>query len=94
VVIYGIGSIVKNRYSQLQLALILLLKQQYDFIGEIYINDPILSELEYSVMTALGCIWIKCNENGRRHAYKPTIFYIPHCTLLMMKNFLGENIKP
>lgn len=94
VIVYGLGSIDKKNKSQFQLALILLLKEQHNCIGEIYVYDPIFSELEYNVMTTFGCTRIKYNEEGRRQASKPTIFYMPKCSLDLMNNVLEANIKP
>lgn len=94
IVAYGLGRIWCCHKSQLQLALILLLKEHYSFIGDMYVFDPVLTDLEYDAMEKFGCVRIKYNEIGRRHAYRPTIFYMPHCHPILFDNVLRANIEP
>lgn len=90
-VIYGIGSIQSYEASRLQLSLAISLKRSFDWIGEIELFDPIISLTESKVLTSLGCSVLSVNEQGRRRAVKPTLFFMPHCEADLYNNLLEEN---
>ncbi|KAF5726010.1 putative Protein SENSITIVITY TO RED LIGHT REDUCED [Tripterygium wilfordii] len=90
-VVYGIGSIEAYEAPRFQLSLALLMKRKFSWIGDIEVFDPILSATEMRVMEALGCSVLSVNEQGRRHAVKPTLFYMPHCEANLYDNLLQVN---
>ncbi|KAL0397630.1 UNVERIFIED_CONTAM: protein SENSITIVITY TO RED LIGHT REDUCED 1 [Sesamum calycinum] len=90
-VIYGIGSIESFEPPRLQLSLALLMKRKFDWIGAVEIFDPIISLTESKVLTSLGCSVLSINEQGRRLALKPTMFFMPHCEAELYDNLLEAN---
>ncbi|KAM5573855.1 protein SENSITIVITY TO RED LIGHT REDUCED 1 [Rosa sericea] len=90
-VIYGIGSIESYESPRLQLSLAILLKRRFNWIGDIEVFDPILSSTESRVLEALGCSVLSINEQGRREAKKPTMFFMPHCEAELYDNLLQAN---
>jgi hypothetical protein len=54
-VIYGIGSIELYEPPRLQLSIAMLMKRDFNWIGNIEVFDPILSATESRVLEALGC---------------------------------------
>ncbi|KAL6327403.1 hypothetical protein AAG906_019716 [Vitis piasezkii] len=79
-VVYGIGSIESYEPPRLQLSLAILLKRKLSWIGDIEVLDPILSVTE-----------LEFNEQGRRHASKPTPFFMPHCEAELYDNLVQAN---
>ncbi|KAJ4831167.1 hypothetical protein Tsubulata_025739 [Turnera subulata] len=92
-VIYGIGSIESYETPRFQLSVALLLKKRFSWIGDIEVFDPILSATESRVLEAFGCSVLSINEQGRRQAIKPTLFYMPHCEAQLYDNLLRANWK-
>ncbi|RZC71281.1 hypothetical protein C5167_034480 [Papaver somniferum] len=92
-VIYGIGSIDSYETPRLQLALAILIKRRFDWIGDIEVFYPVLSKTESSVLEALGCSVLSVNEQGRRQVLKPTMFFMPHCEAVLYDNLLQANWK-
>ncbi|KAL7083723.1 hypothetical protein ACP275_14G180400 [Erythranthe tilingii] len=90
-VIYGIGSIESFESPRLQLGLAILIKRKLDWIGEIQVFDPIISTTESKVLTSLGCSVLSVNEQGRRKAIEPTLFFMPHCEAELYDNLLEAN---
>nr|GMD67570.1 protein SENSITIVITY TO RED LIGHT REDUCED 1 [Ipomoea batatas] len=90
-VIYGIGSIESYEPPRLQLSLAILMKREFSWIGEMEVFDPIISLTESKVLTALGCSVLSINEDGRRQALKPTLFFMPHCEAELYDNLLQAN---
>ncbi|KAL8551319.1 hypothetical protein ACS0TY_000416 [Phlomoides rotata] len=90
-VIYGIGSVESFEPPRLQLSLAILMKRSFDWIGEIEVFDPIISLTESKVLTSLGCTVLSVNEQGRRQALKPTLFFMPHCEADLYDNLLEAN---
>ncbi|KAK8661962.1 hypothetical protein V6N13_091550 [Hibiscus sabdariffa] len=90
-VIYGIGSIESHETPRLQLSLALLMKRKFSWIGDIEVFDPVLSATESQVLEALGCSVLSVNEQGRREAKKPTLFFMPHCEAELYNNLLQAN---
>ncbi|KAL0429179.1 UNVERIFIED_CONTAM: protein SENSITIVITY TO RED LIGHT REDUCED 1 [Sesamum radiatum] len=68
-----------------------LMKRKFDWIGAIEIFDPIISLTESKVLTSLGCSVLSINEQGRRLALKPTMFFMPHCEAELYDNLLEAN---
>lgn len=90
-VIYGIGSIESFESPRLQLSLAILMKRNLDWIGEMEIFDPIISLTESKVMEELGCRVLSVNEQGRREAVDPILFFMPHCEVELYDNLLKTN---
>ncbi|XP_059651984.1 protein SENSITIVITY TO RED LIGHT REDUCED 1 [Cornus florida] len=90
-VIYGIGSIESYEPPRLQLCLAILMKRKFRWVGEIEVFDPIISVTESRVLKALGCSVLSVNEQGRRQALKPMLFYMPHCEAELYDNLLQAN---
>ncbi|XP_058103906.1 protein SENSITIVITY TO RED LIGHT REDUCED 1 [Magnolia sinica] len=93
-VIYGIGSIGSYDPSRLQLALAILLQRDFDWIGRIEIFDPVISAVESRVMAALDCSVLSVDEQGRRAAEEPTLFFMPHCEAVLYDNLIEANWRP
>ena len=90
-VIYGIGSIESYETPRFQLSLAILMKRKFCWIGDIEVFDPILSATESRVLESLGCSVLSVNEQGRRRATKPMLFYMPHCEAGLYNNLLQAN---
>lgn len=90
-VIYGIGSIESFEPPRLQLSLAILIKRKFDWIGEIEVFDPIISLTESNILKSLGCTVLSVNEQGRRPAQEPTLFFMPHCEAELYDNLLEAN---
>ncbi|GFY89056.1 sensitivity to red light reduced protein [Actinidia rufa] len=90
-VIYGIGSIESYETPRLQLALAILMKKRLSWIGDMEVFDPILSATETRVLETLGGSVLSVNEQGRRQALKPTLFFMPHCEAELYDNLLQAN---
>lgn len=90
-VIYGIGSIESFEAPRLQLSLAILMKRNLEWVGDVEVFDPVLSATETRVMESLGCLIMSANEEGRREALKPTLFFMPHCEAVLYQNLLEAN---
>ncbi|CAA7032193.1 unnamed protein product [Microthlaspi erraticum] len=90
-VMYGIGSIESYESPRLQLSIAILMKREFDWVGDIEVFDPVLSATESSVLESLGCTVLSVNEQARREALKPTLFFMPHCEANLYSNLLQAN---
>nr|XP_043612603.1 protein SENSITIVITY TO RED LIGHT REDUCED 1-like [Erigeron canadensis] len=90
-VIYGIGSIESFESPRLQLSLAILMKRKLDWIGDMEVFDPVISLTESKVMEHLGCSVLSVNEQGRRQAVNPILFFMPHCEAELYDNLLKTN---
>ena len=94
-VIYALGSIEYSYRSQYQLAIALLLKNDFSsWIGEIEVFDPMFSPCDCLVMEELGCKVLSVNEQCRREVKKPTLFYMPEAETCHISNVLDANWCP
>ncbi|KAJ8551541.1 hypothetical protein K7X08_021556 [Anisodus acutangulus] len=93
-VIYGIGSIESYEPPRLQLSLAILMKRMFSWIGEVEVFDPVISLAESRVLTALSCCVLTVNEQGRRQALRPTMFFMPHCEAELYDNLVDANWRP
>ncbi|XWS56999.1 hypothetical protein CRYUN_Cryun09bG0133800 [Craigia yunnanensis] len=48
-------------------------------------------KLQMVIYEALGCSILSVNEQGRRQAMKPTLFFMPHCEAELCNNLLQAN---
>ncbi|KAH0896338.1 hypothetical protein HID58_045906 [Brassica napus] len=74
-----------------QLSIAILMKREFDWVGNIEVFDPVLSATESSVLESLGCTVLSVNEQARREALKPTLFFMPHCEANLYNNLLQAN---
>ncbi|KAJ7980383.1 Protein SENSITIVITY TO RED LIGHT REDUCED like [Quillaja saponaria] len=93
-VIYALGSMEYSYDSQFQLAIALLLKRDFDWIGEIEVFDPMFSPSDSLVLKKLGCNVLLVNEECRRKVEKPTLFFMPNHDPMHMGNLLEANWWP
>ncbi|KAK6775524.1 hypothetical protein RDI58_026525 [Solanum bulbocastanum] len=92
VVIYGLGSIEYSFHSQFQLAVVLLLKRDFsDWIDSIVIYDPNMSLADIIVFKKLDLEVLTIDENCKRRAQRPTMFYMPDPYCYHIGNLLGAN---
>ncbi|GAQ86929.1 hypothetical protein KFL_003210050 [Klebsormidium nitens] len=91
IVVYGVGSISGSDTSRCQLAFALLLKQLVPSADRLLVYDPAFSEVDRQALERLGCDVINVNEEGKRSAARPTLFYMPHCEEWMYDNVLSAN---
>ncbi|KAM9810929.1 SRR1-like protein [Neosynchiropus ocellatus] len=89
---YGLGpfsSIVSARY---QLAMMLLLLEAAQIpMEDCFMFDPVFSAGEKGVLKELGLTVLTENEEGKRLATKPSIFYLMHCGKALYNNLLWKN---
>ncbi|WZZ21669.1 hypothetical protein YC2023_123056 [Brassica napus] len=90
-VVYGIGSIEAYESPRFQLSIAVLMKREFHWVGNIEVFDPILSATESSVLESMGCTVLSVNEQARREALKPTLFFMPHCEANLYNNLLQAN---
>ncbi|CAN8301279.1 unnamed protein product [Cochlearia groenlandica] len=91
-VMYGIGSIEFYESPRFQLSVAILMKREFDWVGDdIQVFDPVLSATEASFIESLGCDVLSVNEQARREALKPTLFFMPHCEANLYYNLLQAN---
>ncbi|GAA0144719.1 hypothetical protein LIER_35991 [Lithospermum erythrorhizon] len=90
-VVYGIGSIESYDPPRLQLGIVILMKRNFGWIGDVEVFDPIISLIESKVLDSLGCSVLSLNEQGRRQALRPTFFFMPHCEAELYENLLEAN---
>ena len=93
-VIYGLGSLEYNYVSQYQLALALLLRRDFSWIGGVEVFDPQMSPADCKVMETLGCGILTVNEHCKRQVEKPTLFYLPYLRRDFVGNLLEANWCP
>ncbi|KAM3359853.1 hypothetical protein P3S68_019564 [Capsicum galapagoense] len=92
VVVYALGSIEYSFSSQFQLAVVLLLKRDFsNWIGNIEIYDPVLSPADIIVFKELDLEVLTVDENCKRKAGTPTMFYMPNPYPDLFGNLLGAN---
>lgn len=59
--------------------------------GTMYIFDPVMTELDIELCKLHEIEIIAENEDGKRLADKPTLFYMPHCGRGLYSNTLSAN---
>ncbi|KAK5604155.1 hypothetical protein CRENBAI_022482 [Crenichthys baileyi] len=94
-VCYGLGSFSSCVSARYQLAMLLLLLDA----GQIppkncSLYDPAFSSAERDVLRGLGLTVLTENEEGKRLATKPTLFYLMHCGKALYNNLLWKNWSP
>eukprot|EP00890_Picochlorum_soloecismus_P005099 jgi/Picsp_1/5590/NSC_02949-R1_sensitivity to red light reduced protein len=96
-VMYGLGSLEqpKGVHIRYQLGLAILLARVISEGLEDcpWAYDPVSTELDKVVLEKLGFRVMDKNEQGRRVAKSPTLFFMPHCDADLTCALLDENIK-
>ncbi|XP_041793694.1 SRR1-like protein isoform X1 [Chelmon rostratus] len=91
-VCYGLGSFSSCVSARYQLAmLLLLLDAQQIPLKDCSVYDPAFCSGERDVLTQLGLTVLTENEEGKRLATKPTLFYLMHCGKALYNNLLWKN---
>lgn len=86
---YGLGNFTSSVTSRYQLALLQLFKEFFQV--EIYLYDPIFSDIEVNFLKQFNLIVINENEEGIREITEPTLIFLPHCPTALVNNLLWRN---
>lgn len=92
IVCYGLGLPSCSRIARYQLALLLILCDQYRVTCEVY--DPAFTTIDTQVLKALGFKVLTQNEEGKREVKGQTLFFMPHCGKELYNNLLWANWTP
>ncbi|KAM8760562.1 SRR1-like protein [Acanthopagrus schlegelii] len=91
-VCYGLGSFSSCVSARHQLAMLLLLLDAAQIpLKDCCVYDPVFSSGERDVLGELGLTVLTENEEGKRLATKPTLFYLMHCGKALYNNLLWKN---
>ncbi|XP_070331593.1 SRR1-like protein isoform X2 [Odocoileus virginianus] len=92
-VCYGVGNFASCATARSQLAFLLLLLERCQVPrSHCWVYDPLFSQLEIAVLSALGVVVLRENEEGKRSVCgEPTVFYMPHCGTALYNNLLWRN---
>ncbi|XP_034450641.1 SRR1-like protein isoform X2 [Hippoglossus hippoglossus] len=91
-VCYGLGSFSSCAAARYQLAALLLLLDAAQIpLEDCYVYDPVFSTGERDVLRKLGLTVLTKNEEGKRLATKPTLFFLMHCGKALYNNLLWKN---
>lgn len=106
IVCYGVGNFASSSSSNLsmstipaplwQLALALELRRIFQKDSDkrrvsCSFYDPCTSETEREMLNELGMEWIESNERGNRRVDGPTLFFMPHCPMMLYENVCLAN---
>lgn len=94
-VIYGLGSLdqLGGVHIRYQLALACQLSTLLsNLISRPEAFDPVFSLHDHLILPFFGIDIIKENEDGKRIAQQPTLFFMPHCEADLTDNLLAANI--
>ncbi|KAI9295497.1 hypothetical protein K502DRAFT_217794 [Neoconidiobolus thromboides FSU 785] len=92
IICYGLGSIIESSLSRWQLAFLLSIKQEFKVVNSIQYYDPLpLTEDEETILNDYGFQILEKNEEGKRAVKEGTLFYMPHCPMLLYENVLSSN---
>ncbi|KAG7673094.1 hypothetical protein Ndes2526B_g05337 [Nannochloris sp. 'desiccata'] len=94
-VIYGLGSLdqLGGVHIRYQLALACQLSSLLsNLIARPEAFDPVFSLHDHLILPLCGIDIIKENENGRRIAKQPTLFFMPHCEADLTDSLLTTNV--
>ncbi|KAK7934066.1 hypothetical protein WMY93_004962 [Mugilogobius chulae] len=91
-VCFGLGSFSSCVTARYQLAMLLLLLDALKIErSDCFVFDPVFSSGEKDVLKRIGLTVLTENEEGKREANKPTIFYLMHCGKALYNNLLWKN---
>lgn len=89
IVCYGLGSFSTCSSSSFQLALLLILQEE--FLCDISIYDPVFTDTEKCILRNIGINVLVENDECKHKAIEPTLFYMIHCGKPMYNNVLCAN---
>ncbi|KAJ8327176.1 hypothetical protein QVD99_004972 [Batrachochytrium dendrobatidis] len=89
-VCYGLGSISDSKLAQFQFALLIIMIQELKF-NRVYLFEPMLTQAESKFISLQGISIISENENGERKVHQKTLFYMPHCPIMLYNNVIKSN---
>lgn len=91
-VCYGLGSFSSCFSARYQLAMLLLLLDAAQIeLSDCFVYDPVFSAGEKTVLKETGLTVLSENEEGKRQADKPTLYYMMHCGKALYNNILWKN---
>ncbi|XP_058492204.1 SRR1-like protein [Solea solea] len=91
-VCYGLGSFSSCPVARFQLAMLLLLLDAGQIpLEDCSVYDPMFSTAERDILRKLGLNVLTENEEGKRLAKKPTLYYLMHCGKALYNNLLWRN---
>lgn len=91
-VCYGLGPFSSSMSARYQLAMLLLLLDAAQIsLKNCCVYDPVFTSGEREVLTELGATVLTENEEGKRLATRPTLFYLMHCGKALYNNLLWKN---
>nr|XP_046243243.1 SRR1-like protein [Scatophagus argus] len=91
-VCYGLGPFSSCVSARYQLAMLLLLLDAGQIpLKDCSVYDPAFSSGERDVLRELGVTVLTENEEGKRLATRPTLFYLMHCGKALYNNLLWKN---
>ncbi|XP_061674447.1 SRR1-like protein isoform X1 [Syngnathoides biaculeatus] len=94
-VCYGLGTFSTCVSARYQLAVMLLLLDAAKIpLKDCFVYDPAFSSGEKDVLRELGLTVLTDNEEGKRLATRPTLFYLVHCGKALYNNLLWKNWDP
>nr|XP_057926898.1 SRR1-like protein [Doryrhamphus excisus] len=94
-VCYGLGTFSSCVSARYQLAMLLLLLDAGKIpLKDCFVFDPAFSPGEKDVLRELDLTVLTENEEGKRLATKPTLFYLMHCGKALYNNLLWKNWNP
>jgi hypothetical protein len=96
-VVYGLGSVEDSLASRWQLCLALALRDLLIPPGDDHLRtlayDPAFSPCDLILMQSLGIEVIEENEECKRLARAPTLFYMPHCEHHLYESLVVYNLS-
>lgn len=91
-VCYGLGPFSSSMSARYQLAMLLLLLDAAQIsLENCCVYDPVFTPGERKVLAELGVTVLTENEEGKRLATRPTLFYLMHCGKALYNNVLWRN---
>ncbi|RLN28140.1 SRR1-like protein [Panicum miliaceum] len=88
----GVGSFESSPAARLQLALAALLRRDFlPYAASADLFDPVLSAVECAAAAELGFSVPSIDDGCRLHVEEPTLFYMPHCEVLLYDALLAAN---
>lgn len=90
-VCYGLGKL-DNAFGAYQLGLLTLLAKELELEPDrVFGFDPIFTPQEREVLVRCGCTALDVDEQARRRATVPTLYYMPHCPFSLYNNLVHAN---
>lgn len=102
VLMLGLGSVRNSRAAQLQLAFLLLVREELERCLEsqskdrqalikVTAFDPVFDDVDRSVLASFDIETLDANLQGRHTFQQATFVYMPHCTWTLYENLLRAN---